>query len=685
MIRWAAGRPAVIWAIGVALLLAGAVSFTRLPLATRAQVELPRLQIQTAWPGASAELIESYLTSPIESAIQPVRGVRKTSSESGDRGSQITVELDPEVDVSMTRLAILERLELFRPELPLGVAPPRVSNFVPDDLEEQPLLEYTVSGPYTPGTLTRLVEDEIRPRLATVPGVSGVESFGLAETGVSVVYDRVLLRQLGLPPEYLAAALREARQVESLGEDRQGLLRRPVTLRDQPRTIEDLALLPVRSPSGRVFLLGELAEIRQEEDTRGRFNRFNGQSAVSMSVSRLAGADAIQTSRRVIEVVGQLRSVLPPGVRFTKQSDESIELAKQLRDLAIRGGIAFLAVLLVLTLALRRARTVLLVMGSAAVAIAGTALALYLLKVPANMLTLAGLGMGVGILVQNGLIVVERLRSAPDTPAGRAEAGRDILPAVAGSTLTTAVVLLPFLYLQGNARAAFVPFAVAFAFALLWSVIASVIMIPAVGAGTTSQDRRHPTLRRMYDWTLVRLLRWRWAVIGVTTASLGVLGWGFATKVERLSFGGFGGDRTTLFVSVGFPRGSDPESLDRAIREFESIAVGREGVEQVRSQGFGSYSQMRVLFTKEAGLTGFPAMMQDEMTQRAVLVGGANVSVFGRGQGFSSGGGGSTVAFRIKLLGYSFSGVERLARDLALRLEAIPRVRNTNINAGSFF
>ncbi|MEK6597039.1 MAG: efflux RND transporter permease subunit, partial [Gemmatimonadota bacterium] len=369
----------------------------------------------------------------------------------------------------------------------------------------------------------------------------------------------------------------------------------PVTLRDQPRTIEDLALLPVRSPSGRVFLLGELAEIRQEEDTRGRFNRFNGQSAVSMSVSRLAGADAIQTSRRVIEVVGQLRSVLPPGVRFTKQSDESIELAKQLRDLAIRGGIAFLAVLLVLTLALRRARTVLLVMGSAAVAIAGTALALYLLKVPANMLTLAGLGMGVGILVQNGLIVVERLRSAPDTPAGRAEAGRDILPAVAGSTLTTAVVLLPFLYLQGNARAAFVPFAVAFAFALLWSVIASVIMIPAVGAGTTSQDRRHPTLRRMYDWTLVRLLRWRWAVIGVTTASLGVLGWGFATKVERLSFGGFGGDRTTLFVSVGFPRGSDPESLDRAIREFESIAVGREGVEQVRSQGFGSYSQMRVL------------------------------------------------------------------------------------------
>ena len=127
MIRWAVGRPAVVWAFGVAILLAGGVSFTRLPLATRARVELPRLRIETQWPGASAELIEAYITSPIENAIQPVRGVRKTNSESGDRGSSVTVDLDPGVNVPMVRLAILERLELLRTELPLGVAPPRVA------------------------------------------------------------------------------------------------------------------------------------------------------------------------------------------------------------------------------------------------------------------------------------------------------------------------------------------------------------------------------------------------------------------------------------------------------------------------------------------------------------------------------------------------------------------------------
>lgn len=686
MISWASRRPAVIWAFAGSLILAGAVAFTRLPLATKTQIELPRLSIQASWPGASAELIESYLTSPIEAAIQPVRGVRRTSSESGDRGSNIRVDLDPDADVGMTRLAILERIELLRPDLPLGVVPPSVSNYVPEDLDERPLLEYTISGPYTPGTLARIMQEDIEPRLETVEGVSGVVAMGGAETGVSVIYDPTRLRQFGVSPAALAVAVRDARQVNALGLDQRGSIERPVTLRDQPNVIEDLGRLAVRGPGGRVFALSELADIRQEEDTRGRFNRFNGQTAVTMSVSRLAGSDAIKTTARIQRALAELQPSLPPGIRFRLQWNESEELEDQLRDLAIRGALAFLAVMLVLAFSLRTARGVLLVMGSAAVSIAGTALALYLLRIPANLLTLAGLGMGIGVLVQNGLVVVERLCGVPDTPKARAQAGRRIMPAVAGSTLTTAVVLFPFLYLQGNARAAFVPFAAAFAIALAWSVVASVVMIPAVGAGHGMRTGHWPRMQRFYDRVLIRMLRLRYLTVALTVAALGVLGWGFATRVERLSFGAFGGDRTTLQVGVSFPRGSDPEGLDRAIREFESIAVGREGVEQVRAQGYGGgFARMEVLFTKEAAYTAVPAMMQDELTQRAVLVGGAQVSVFGRGQGFASGGGGGTVGFRIKLLGYSFEGVERLAMDLQHRLETIPRVRNVNINAGSFW
>ena len=632
-------------------------------------------------------MVESYVTSPIEEAIQGVKGVKKISSESSEGASNITVELEPEADVTMARLEIHERLELIRKGFPIGVTSPFVSNYQPPDLQEEALLTYTFSGPYTPGSLTRIARDKIQPRLSTVPGVSSVKTMGSAETRVSVIYDPVRLRQLDLSPELLAAAIQDARVVRALGDEQRGTSVIAVALRDQPSVLSDLENLAIRAPSGRVFRLGELAAVRPEEDTGGQFFRINGRTAVGFRVFRDAGADAIKTAARIKAAVNELVPGLPPGIGFQLISDESKDLAKQLRDLTLRGGIAFLAVMLVLAVALRNLTSIWLVMGSAGVAIAGTALGLYLLEIPANLLTLAGLGMGIGVLVQNGLVVVERLRHADDTPEGRAQAGRRITPAVLGSTLTTAVVLFPFLYLQGDARAAFVPFAAAFAMGLGWSVLSSLVMIPAVGAGHGLARRRWRRLQRVYVRMLLPLLRWRWVTVGVVAVLLGIAGWGFATKVPRANWGDWFGQRSSLRVFISFPHGSDPESVDRAIAEFEQIAVGRPGVERVDAQSFGSVGAggVNVLFTREGGFTSVPLVMQEEMTQRAVLIGGATISVSGQGPAFFSGGGASSVSFRIKILGYSFAGVEQLARDLQARLERIPRVREVNINAGSFF
>jgi HAE1 family hydrophobic/amphiphilic exporter-1 len=687
MIRWASSRPAVVWAFGMALVLAGAVAFTKLPLATRTAVELPRLTVSASWPGASADLIETYITSPIEAAIQGVRGVRKTSStSSGERGSSsINVDLEATAEVQLTRLAIHERLELLRKDFPPGVSSPQVQNYVPEELSEEPLLQYSLSGPYTPGTLSKLAREQIEPRLTSVPGVSSVGRFGAATVGISVSYDVQRLRQLDIPPTLLTAALRDARMVQALGEEQGGATVRTVVLRDQPHVYQDLEALPIRAPSGRVFTLGELASVRPEEDTRGFFSRLNGVPKVGFEINRLPGADAIQTAARIKAAMVDITRLLPPGITVKLEADESVELGKELNDLFRRGAIAFAAVTLVLLIGMRRVRAVALVMGSAAIAIAGTALGLYLLKVPANLLTIAGLGMGIGILVQDGIVVVDRLRRVDDTAVARAAAGSRIARAVVGSTLTTLVVLVPFLYLQGNARAAFVPFAAAFGLGLIWSVISSVIMIPAVGTGASG---RVPWARlgKFYRASLKPLLRWHRVTIAITVLLLGVATWGFIKRVPRSSFSfGFGQQRTTLSVNLGFPRGSDPASLDRAMQEFERIAVGRPGVEKVEARGGGSRANVVVTFTKDAELSVLPLQMQEEMTERGVLIGGAQIGVYGRGPVFSNGAGSSSVAYRIKLLGYSFSGVERLAKDLKLRLEAIARVRNVNINAGSFF
>jgi len=687
VIRWAVSRPAVVWAVAVGIVLGGAVSFTRLALATRTTVELPRLQVTATWPGASAELVEMYISSPIESAAQGVRGVRRTSSESRDGTSRLTIELDERANVQLTRLAILERLELLRAEFPLGSTPPQVGNLVPQELEEPPLLRVLLAGPYTPGALRRIADEVFTPRLSAVRGVSGVSVGGGTEFGASVSYDPLLLRQVGVEPQVLSNAIREARIVQALGTERMGASKREVVLRDQPDALEQLAELPIRGRGGRVFRLGDLAQVRPEEDSRGMFFRVNGSTALSLTIAREAGSDAIRTARGVRETLRSMEQELPAGVRWRITSDESVELSRQLKDLTRRGALAFFAVTLVLIVALRNWRAVALVMGSAAIAIAGTALGLFLLKIPANMLTLAGLGMGIGVLVQNGLVIVERLRGAPDTQQGRADVAVRMMPAVVGATLTTAVVLFPFLYLQGNARAAFFPFAAAFALALFCSVVSALVLVPALAAGHGLRETHWPQAQRVYGWMVKKIIRWRWVTLVLAVAAIGGLGYVFAKKIPRFAFSGFGTQRNNVSVSISFPRGSDSESLDAAMREMEAIVVGRPGIEEVVAQSRSvSSAGMRISFRPAAELTALPLQIQEELTARAVYVGGASIFVTGQGPAFSSGGGmGSMSTFRIRVLGYSYAAVAELAEDIRLRLERITRVRNAVVTSGSFF
>jgi hydrophobic/amphiphilic exporter-1 (mainly G- bacteria), HAE1 family len=686
MIAWASRRPAVVWASAIALLLAGALALTRLPIATKPYVELPRLTVSMSWPGASAELVETYLGSPIEAAIQSVRGIHKIGSESGEGYLTLDIELEPGSDVRLARLGVLERLELLRADFPPGSSDLQVSNYVPEGLDEEPLLRATVYGPYTAGTLQELVERQIKPRINAVPGVAGVRANGGALVGVAVAYQPERLRQLGIEPAALNEALARARVVEAIGVERGGASQRQVVLRDTPDALEGLGMLPVRGPGGRVHHLADLATIRREEDNQDRFFRVNGEPAVMMRVARLPGADAIRTARDVRAVLAQLRPGLPAAIQFKVLSDESVRLGQQLGDLGQRGAIAFGAVLLVLAIALRAPRAVILVLTSAAVAVAGTTLGLYLLGIPANLLTLAGLGMGTGILVQNGLVVVDRLRTVPDTPEGRALAARRITPAVLGSTLTTAVVLFPFLYLQGDTRAAFMPFAAAFSLALGWSIVTSVVMIPALAGGHGVHEVRWPRLRRFYARVVIRLLRWRWATVTATVALVAGLGWVFAVKVPRSSFAGWWNQRTTLSARVDFPSGSDPASVDQSIRDLERVVVGRPGVENVQAQGDADGGYLVVTFDDAVAFTAIPLQMQEEVTQRAVLIGGASVSVSGRGPGFFNGGGvGGLATYRLKILGYSFAGVEQLALDLKSRLKRVRRVTSVDINAAGFW
>ncbi len=685
MIRWVTSRPVVAWALALGLLGAGLVAAMRLPISTRSVIELPRLTIAASWPGATPEVVESWVTSPIEGAVQGVRGVIGTSSESAANSAQVTVQLDPDTDIALARLAVLERIEALRAQLPVPAQRSiQVSTYTPSDQQQRSLLIYNITGVYTPGALADTVRQWLVPTLSALPGVGDVGILGGAENGISITYDPDRLQRMGITPAALRAAIDQSRLFETLGVDDDGITLRPVTLLNEPVALDDLASLPISGPGGRVHTLGELASVRPSENSGGRFHRVNGRTAVTLSVRRLPGADAIRTAEHARHIVDSLRPLLPPGIQLQLLSDESTDLRQRMENLLMRGSLAGVAVLLVLLLGMRQIRSALLVLASALLAMAGTALSLYLLKVPANMLTLAGLAMGTGVLVQNGLVVAERLQFAGPGPVARADTARRIAPAIFGATLTTLVVLLPFLYLQGNARAQFVPFAVAFGLALLWSVPAALLILPAL-ARSGQPMHRWPRLARGHFRLLRTVLRWRLLVQCLTVAALAGLAWAFVNKVPRTNWGVYDTDvfRQSIMARVSFPFGADPIQVEALVRELEQIALRQPGNPLITTSGDATSGTITLAFPPETSLGEDPWIASDALTERAALIGGTemvSVTKPQAAQGFyNSSFFSAPISKQFRIYGYSFAGVLGIAQSLRERLILNPRIPETGV------
>ncbi|MEI2720087.1 MAG: efflux RND transporter permease subunit [Gemmatimonadales bacterium] len=189
--------------------------------------------------------------------------------------------------------------------------------------------------------MQKIAEDRVVPYLGALTGISSVSVNGGARNGVVVAYDADRLQQLGIDPALLTSAVSNAKISQPVGEITSGPSVLSVSVRDQPRAIEDLGKLPIRGRGGIVYPLGQLAFITPEEDNQGRAFRLNGKTAVGISLQREAGADAIKTAAAARAVISSLAKTLPPGVRLTIARDESEDLSKQLNDLMLRGAIAF--------------------------------------------------------------------------------------------------------------------------------------------------------------------------------------------------------------------------------------------------------------------------------------------------------------------------------------------------------
>lgn len=717
-------RPIAVSMIYLVVAALGIASFRNIPIELLPDTSLPQLTVTASWSGTSPEVVEAFLTSPLEGAIQQVSGVRNVTSTSREGSAAITVQFARETEMDFARLELSERIAAIEDELPVGSTPPRVTMYVPDEFREQQqaVLVYTVTGPYILEHLRETIDDHVVPELLQVEGVGQVDVNGGRARVLEIEMDERRIQALGLTVARVDELISELEIVRQAGTvaGRDGL-HYTLAVRQRPESAEDVRRLPLLTQGGRLVRVEDVARVYDTFEEPRAHQRYNGYPSVMMQIYRQPRTNTVDMADRAKERIESLSAVLPPGLEIVLDRDQSVDIRRQLSDLRNRAAVAAIIVLLVLLLFLRSARAAFIVFATVAFSILITMNVIYFGGLTLNLLTLMGLAMGFGLVVDNAIVVLEniyrrRRRGENADVAAQRGAGEVVLPILA-ATCTTVAVLLPFVYLQGDLRVYYVPLAIVVGLSLAASLFVAFTFIPSIGArllgrvqpdpgagasenavapdpeeGSVLQPPLLPPMPqdswvvRLYGGLIRGTIAHPWMTVAIVVALFA----GSWTAFDRYVTTGrmwnaWGGTSSYLSISVRMQRGEELERVDEFARFFEERLRQMSEIDRFITRVSTQNAAILVFFPDEYENTSIPVAIKEELYQYSLGFGGAEVRVQGYGPSFY-GGGGSPPNYSVKVLGYNYERVREIAENLGARLTAYSRIREVDTNsAGSWF
>lgn len=720
MIRLSIRRPVAVAMTYTAVALLGLFSWQNIPIEFLPDTQLPRLTVRGSWTGSSPETVEAFLTSPLEAAIQQVQGVDSIKSDSREGSTSIEVAFDRDADMDFVRLELSERIASIEEDLPPGVRNLVVEPYVPREFQDaqRPFLSYSFTGPYILEALHRHLEDVVAPELNQIDGVAVTRVFGGRERRIEIRVDEEAVRSLGFNPFIVYQRIGELDLVQEAGIIREDANERTVTIVNRPQSAEDIRNAPIRAVDGTVVRIRDVATVHDTFEEARRLERINGRPSVTMALTKSRGANTVRTADAVKARIAELESLNPSGSEFILEYDESDDVRRQLTDLRARAAIAAVVIFLVLLVFLRSLRSAGLVFATIAFSVLISLNLIYFGGLTLNLLTLMGLAMGFGLIVDNSIVVLENVyrRWQKGEPAAEAaeHGAREVVLPILASTATTLIVFVPFVYLQGELRVFYVPLAIVVGLTLLASLFVAFTFIPSIAgrilkgrrpefslgvgaaapAGATAgggipagaaSGRRAPLYQRFYGAVVGFTLHHPWVAIFVTLAVFGFSSYTFDKYVTRgVRWGGGGGQRTFISIQISLPRGSNLERTNQLVEFFEGKLQQVPEVEQFTASVQQTNAYMEVTFPDSLEFTAIPPAIKEQMLAYSHTFTGADVYVRGYGPSFY-GGGSSPPTYRIQVLGYNFLKVRDIAEDLGRRLERLARVQEVDTNASGGF
>jgi len=502
LIEIATERRVTVVMLMVAVGLFGMVSLSRLNLNLLPDVSYPTVTIRTELTGAAPVEVENLITKPVEEAVGVIRNVRLVRSVSRSGQSDVTLEFLWGTDMDVAGVEVREKLDLLF--LPLEASRPLLLRFDPSS---EPIIRlgllYTESDGAPESaeaqlkSLRRLAEDRVKTDLEAEEGTAAVKVSGGLEDEIQIQVDQQKLSQLGIGIEQVAERIRAENVNLSGGRLEEGDQRFLVRTLNEFESVAEFSDAIVAYVAGRPVYLRDIATVERGYKEREAITRVRGRESVELAIYKEGDANTVQVANRLEDRLQRVRDSLPSDMELVKIYDQSRFISSAVDNVKSAAFIGGIFAIIVLYGFLRDARSTTIVGIAIPVSVIGTFLLMYANDVSLNIMSLGGIALAVGMLVDNSIVVLENIVRKREQGEGIAEAARngtaEVASAVVAATLTTIAVFFPMVFISGIAGQLFRDQALTVTFALLFSLVVALTVIPmlsALGAGGRYVDEK---------------------------------------------------------------------------------------------------------------------------------------------------------------------------------------------------
>jgi len=619
--------------ISIVLVLFGIIGYTFLGVREFPSVDPPVVTVTTMYVGANADVIESQITEPLEESINGIAGIRSLSSVSSDGKSTITVEFELGVDMEAAANDVRDRVSRATRNLPPDTDPPVV---IKSDADTGPIVALTIqSDSRNLMELTDIANNVFKERLQTIKGVSEIRIWGEKKYSIKLLLDPAKLSGYKLTPEDVRQAL--LRENVELPTGRIEGYRTELVIRTSGRlaTTSEFNNMIIREDKGILIRLSDVGEAKLlPENERSILRGKELLPMVGVVLTPQPGANQIAIADEFYKRVDQIKKEMPADLRLGMAIDTSISIRKAITEVQDTILIAFSLVVLVIFVFLRSWRTTLIPVIAIPISLISTFFVMYLAGFSINILTLLGIVLATGLVVDDAIVVLENIYHKVETGMNPIEAGhkgsKEIYFAIISTTVTLASVFLPIIFLQGLTGRLFREFGIVVAGAVLISALVSLTLTPMMSSRMLRKRESHNRIFRLtekwindlisgYNRSLTNFMRHRrfsFVIIAVSAAMIIGLGYLLPSELAPLE------DKGRLSVFSTAPEGISFELMDKYMLQLLGIVdtlPERKALLSVTSPGFGASNSVnsgfiRITFSEPSERSRTQQEIADELS-----------------------------------------------------------------------